>query len=164
MHVTLSSTPACTAAAEEEEEEEEDSRSDCDQTSTSSVDSKETVAVSFSPQRAASLPPAAAALAAVLAASELAVGVTSHVTVAASAVFVAASASLLPWCIAKAGSTRARVKVGAVEGKAWNARGGALAHQKPTASSMRQQQEKELAMKCRGRTLAAPPRQQQDLL
>ncbi|CAI7778400.1 unnamed protein product [Closterium sp. NIES-53] len=160
MHVTLSSTPACTAAAEEEEEEEEDSRSDCDQTSTSSVDSKETVA----PQRAASLPPAAAALAAVLAASELAVGVTSHVTVAASAVFVAASASLLPWCIAKAGSTRARVKVGAVEGKAWNARGGALAHQKPTASSMRQQQEKELAMKCRGRTLAAPPRQQQDLL
>ncbi|CAI5470331.1 unnamed protein product [Closterium sp. Yama58-4] len=49
------------------------------------------------------------------------------------------------------GSTGARVKVGGVEEEAWNARGGALAHQKPTASSMRQQQEIKHALKCSGR-------------
>ncbi|CAI5474118.1 unnamed protein product [Closterium sp. Yama58-4] len=62
-------------------------------------------------------------------------------------------------------STRARVNVDGVEGKAWNARGGAVTNQKPTARSMRQQQEREHAVKCReGAKLAAPPRQQQDLL
>ncbi|CAI5474120.1 unnamed protein product [Closterium sp. Yama58-4] len=107
LQVTLSSAPAA-----EEEETEEDLKSDCDQTSAGSNDSKETISVSFS--------------------------VRSNDTS----------------CEKHAGSTGARVKLGGVEGKAWNARGGALAHQKPTASSMRQQQEREHAVKCRGRSNA----------
>ncbi|CAI5460386.1 unnamed protein product [Closterium sp. Yama58-4] len=96
LQVTLSSAPAA-----EEEETEADLKSDCDQTSAGSSDSKDTVSVSFSVSKS---------------------NVTS--------------------C-----STGARVKVDGVDGKAWNARGGALAHQKPTASSMRQQQEREHAVK-----------------
>ncbi|CAI5499682.1 unnamed protein product [Closterium sp. Naga37s-1] len=182
LQVPLSFSAACAAAAEEaEEEEEEDLRTDCDQTSTGSVavetscsNGTSSVSCSVSNDTISGKDVRMHSDGGGWLVAEFAVGSggatadalnTLHAALLLLLLLLLHSLLLslllpllrvvLPWRIPNVDSTGARVKVGGVEGKAWNARGGALAHQKPTASSMRQQQEKEHAVRCRGRRSGA---------
>ncbi|CAI5983652.1 unnamed protein product [Closterium sp. NIES-65] len=180
LQVPLSFSAACAAVAEEAEEEAKDPRTDCDQTSTGSVadetscsNGTSSVSCSVSNDTIYGKDVRLHSDGGRWLVAEVAVGSggatadalnTLHVALLLLLLLLLHSQLLslllpllrvvLPWRILNVDSTGARVKVGGVEGKAWNARGGALTHQKPTASSVRQQQEREHTVKCRGRSNA----------